>query len=114
MESYVKVLNDNSEGIKSNSVFGLMLNAFVSKYACKESREQFIFSQQQGNIELANKSANLYLDCYNNILEKGRTDCSKQYDYAFSCLEKTKLSADSISIECVNPLEDLTQCNMRL
>ena len=113
MESYINTLNNNTEGITNSAVYGLMANAFVSKYACKQSREGFLLSKQQGNNDSASKYVEEYLNCYNRIISNSKGECLKQFNEAYSCLEKVGKKADVISIDCVNLLENLTHCNMK-
>ena len=113
MESFINVLSSNTEGITSPGVYGLMTNAFVSKYACKKSRESFLLSKQQGSYESASKYVEEYLNCYNRILVNSKGECSIQFKEASNCLEKVGMKADVINIDCVNLLENLTHCNMK-
>ncbi len=113
MDSYINALSSNVEGIKKSAVYGLMANAFVSKYACKPSREGFLLSKQQGSNDSASKYVEEYLNCYNRILSNSKGECSKQFNEAYDCLEKVGMKADVINIDCVISLENLTHCNMK-
>lgn len=112
-EIYINTLSENSQEIKNSSLISLMLNALVSKYSCKQHRENFLISIQQAKSSEAGSFATNYIDCHGKVIERSSTKCKPAFEAAYKCLESSG-KIDSIPVNCVNSIEELIQCNTKL